>query len=622
MAKEINTSSLMAAAGIEAGTDERPTVIDVEHVSMVFNIANQQLNNLKEYAIALVRRELMFKEFIALDDVSLQVKKGDVFGILGTNGSGKSTLLKIIAGVLEPTRGTVSIHGTIAPLIELGAGFDFELTARENIYLNGALLGYPRKFIDEHFDDIVDFAEIGDFLDMPIKNYSSGMVARIAFAIATVIVPDILIVDEVLSVGDFMFQQKCEQKIQNLINEHDVTVLIVSHNNDQIERLCNKAIWIEKGHTRIVGSAEEVCGIYRALGGHTGSAESEASIIATLRSDVEPDEDALQVLAGDSRYSTSMALARTIAAPQDMSVVLAPGENEAAHLIAVSLAGALGGMTIIVRPDELSDATALLLAQWKPTRVVLVGMEGEFSPAVRDAVEHTVGAACDVASLSALDPASLARAACSYADAHEGRFGPVAFVAGEGYTFASATIAPYLARHGSRLLFATENEPSSAAIADELEGHGVEEVILLGDAAASDEIEEAVRSTGLSFAHLSGTAPAEAHDAAFRWLVDRHRATGEKLERLILTTLGGPTDSYSAAAHAARQHAIIMMIDHNDLDSLDRAISFIDDQNGALDQVFVIGNDACFNKTDRALIAKALARAKVQQAEALSDDRR
>ena len=195
------------------------TMIKVDHVSMIFNMASETLNNLKEYAIALARKELRFKEFRALDNVSLEVKKGDVYGILGSNGSGKSTLLKIVAGVLDPTKGICEINGNIAPLIELGAGFDMELTARENIYLNGALLGYSKQFIDEHFDEIVDFAEVKQFLDMPLKNYSSGMVARIAFAIATVIIPDILIVDEVLSVGDFMLQEKCEQRINSLYQE-------------------------------------------------------------------------------------------------------------------------------------------------------------------------------------------------------------------------------------------------------------------------------------------------------------------------------------------------------------------------------------------------------------------
>lgn len=247
--------------------DEKETIIEVRDVSMIFNMASQRLTNLKEYAIALAKRELMFREFRALNDVSFTVKKGDVYGILGTNGSGKSTMLKIIAGVLDPSLGTVKVRGNIAPLIELGAGFDYELTARENVYLNGALLGYSKKFINQHFDEIVEFAEVRDFLDIPLKNYSSGMVSRIAFAIATVIVPDILIVDEVLSVGDFLFQQKCERRIQELIREHNVTVLIVSHSTEQIARLCNKAIWIEKSYTRMIGPAENVCRMYADFAG-------------------------------------------------------------------------------------------------------------------------------------------------------------------------------------------------------------------------------------------------------------------------------------------------------------------------------------------------------------------
>ena len=239
MPENVNVTPL---AGPSADTkaqpaDGRPVMVSVDHVSMVFNMASEQLNSLKEYAIAIARRELMFKEFRALDDVSFEVRKGDVFGILGTNGSGKSTMLKIVAGVLEPTEGSCVINGNIAPLIELGAGFDFELTARENIYLNGALLGYSKSFIRQHFDEIVEFAEIDKFLDMPMKNYSSGMVARIAFAIATVIVPEILIVDEVLSVGDFMFQQKCERRIMTLIKEHDVTEGPHAHDRQRRGRL-------------------------------------------------------------------------------------------------------------------------------------------------------------------------------------------------------------------------------------------------------------------------------------------------------------------------------------------------------------------------------------------------
>ena len=247
-----------------AQTETPEYAIEVNDVSMIFNIANEQLNNLKEYFIKIMRHELFFKEFRALNHVSFKVKRGEVVGLVGTNGSGKSTMLKCIAGVLEPSEGSIVVNGNIAPLIELGAGFDPELTARENIYLNGSLLGYTRDFIDEHLQDIVDFAELEDFMDMPLKNYSSGMVARIAFAIATVTEPDVLIVDETLSVGDVFFQQKCEERIQRFIESGDVTVLFVSHSMEQVERICQRAIWIEKGQQRMDGPVEEVVRAYEA----------------------------------------------------------------------------------------------------------------------------------------------------------------------------------------------------------------------------------------------------------------------------------------------------------------------------------------------------------------------
>ncbi len=241
-------------------------IVVVNHVSMMFDIASEQLNSLKEYFLALIKGRLHFKAFMALNDIDFVVNRGDRCGIVGTNGSGKSTMLKIVAGVLEPTKGRVAIGGTIAPLIELGAGFDMELTARENIYLNGALLGYSKQFIDERFDDIVAFAEVRDFLDMPMKNYSSGMVARVAFSVATATIPDILVVDETLAVGDFLFQEKCEKRINELVDEHGTTLLFVSHSIDQVERVCEKAVWIEKGHMRMIGDVKEVCEAYRHLG--------------------------------------------------------------------------------------------------------------------------------------------------------------------------------------------------------------------------------------------------------------------------------------------------------------------------------------------------------------------
>ena len=247
-------------------SDDAETVINVDDVSMVFNIASEQFNSLKEYFIAIMRHELQFKAFRALDHINFQVKRGEAFGLVGTNGSGKSTMLKIIAGVLEASEGTCTVEGTIAPLIELGAGFDPELTAKENIYLNGALLGYRKEFIDDHFQDIVDFAELQNFMDMPLKNYSSGMVARIAFAIATITEPDILIVDETLSVGDFLFQQKCERRIKELVDSDNVTVLLVSHDIGLVERMCDRVCWIEKGRQRMLGPTDEVCAAYKAMG--------------------------------------------------------------------------------------------------------------------------------------------------------------------------------------------------------------------------------------------------------------------------------------------------------------------------------------------------------------------
>lgn len=237
--------------------------VEVNDVTMIFNMASESLTNLKEYFIKLIRHELFFKEFRALKDISFKVRCGEVVGLVGTNGSGKSTMLKIIAGVLEPSEGECIVRGNIAPLIELGAGFDPELTARENIYLNGSLLGYTKEFIDDNLEGIIEFAELRDFMDMPLKNFSSGMTARIAFAIATITEPDILIVDETLSVGDVFFQEKCERRIQRFIESGDVTVLFVSHSIEQVERICQRAIWIEKGDLRMDGPVDEVCEAYR-----------------------------------------------------------------------------------------------------------------------------------------------------------------------------------------------------------------------------------------------------------------------------------------------------------------------------------------------------------------------
>ena len=243
--------------------DENNVVIDVDHVTIRFNMATQKIDNLKEYFVKLMKRELMFQEFMALKDVSFQVRRGEAWGLIGTNGSGKSTMLKAISGIIKPYKGSITVSGSVAPLIELGAGFDANMTARENIFLNGCILGHTEKFMEAHFQEIVDFAEIHQFLDSPIKNYSSGMRARLGFAVATMVKPDILIVDEVLAVGDYKFRQKCEKRMNEML-ENGTTLLFVSHSLDEVRRLCDHAIWIDKGVARMTGEVNAVCDAYMA----------------------------------------------------------------------------------------------------------------------------------------------------------------------------------------------------------------------------------------------------------------------------------------------------------------------------------------------------------------------
>ena len=243
--------------------NEEDYAVCLENVSMHFNMSVEKLNSLKEYFIKFVKNQLFYHKFVALDSINFKIKKGDVYGIVGLNGSGKSTLLKLISGILKPTFGKVFVNGRISPLIELGAGFNMELTARENIYLNGAVLGYSKKFMHEKFEEIVEFSQMANFLDIPMKNYSSGMVARVAFAVATVVKPDILIVDEILSVGDFKFQERCNVRIKELM-EGNTTVILVSHQIEEVEKICNKVLWLEKGSVKMIGDVQEVCKSYKS----------------------------------------------------------------------------------------------------------------------------------------------------------------------------------------------------------------------------------------------------------------------------------------------------------------------------------------------------------------------
>jgi ABC-2 type transport system ATP-binding protein len=237
-------------------------MIKVEDVSMMFKMTNDRIRSFKEYVVALMKHKVKYQEFWALQHVSFEVQKGEVVGIIGRNGAGKSTLLKIISGILKPTSGCVTVGGNIVPMLELGSGFDFDLSGRENVFLNGAILGYSKDYLTQKFDEIVEFSELGQFIDVPIRNYSSGMLMRLAFSIATVVNPEILIVDEILAVGDESFQNKSKARMMELMGG-GTTVLFVSHNLAQIREMCNRVIWLEKGYIKEIGDTEQLCERYQ-----------------------------------------------------------------------------------------------------------------------------------------------------------------------------------------------------------------------------------------------------------------------------------------------------------------------------------------------------------------------
>lgn len=242
-------------------------IVQAENISMKFNLASSKTDNFKEYIIKKIKGKLDYTEFYALKNVSFSINKGEALGILGANGSGKSTLLKCISGIYQPTQGKITLGGTIAPLIELGAGFDPDLSAKENVFLNGAVMGYTKNFMNEKYNEIVEFSELQQFMDVPIKNFSSGMGARLGFSVATLVKPDILIVDEILGVGDAAFQEKCEKKMDELKN-NGTTMLFVSHSIGQVKDLCTKAIWLKKGEKIADGDAKNVCDEYEEWSKH------------------------------------------------------------------------------------------------------------------------------------------------------------------------------------------------------------------------------------------------------------------------------------------------------------------------------------------------------------------
>lgn len=606
MTEIVNTSPLSSSTAHDEASDTRPVMIDVDHVSMVFNMASEQLNSLKEYAVAFAKRELMFKEFKAIDDVSFKVHKGDVFGILGTNGSGKSTMLKIIAGVLEPSTGSCNVNGNIAPLIELGAGFDFELTARENIYLNGALLGYSRKFINQHFDEIVEFAEIEQFLDMPMKNYSSGMVARIAFAIATVIVPDILIVDEVLSVGDFMFQQKCEQRISSLIKEHDVTVLIVSHNNDQIERLCNKAIWIEKGHTRMMGTASEVCTAYRALGGHIGSAESEAVVYNTLINPIAFDDEITVSISGDDRYGTAVKLANLCHYPNSETVILSVSESPSICFSAAALAAAYEAPLLLIKPNHVPDSTMQELQRLNPSSIVVAGVEPQNEAIITAEIQRLL----DKANVSFAQSTVTQEAAINiFHAAGTKQWGDCAIVAWDGCFGDQMSLLPYSTREKAPVFYLDENDKINDETWGLLTSGHFRNLLLLGsEKTFPDEVIRSLNNSGICATRVCA-ADASAANAFINahFVIPSIEKSGKSINTLIVSSTWHPFDSFNIGRYAIEHDATMLLVDASNLNSMASAIQYLETLNGSIEHLVFIGDDNQFNRVDKRLLMKAAA---------------
>lgn len=595
MPENVNTSVLEIESEL-ADDSSKKTMIKVDHVSMIFNMASEQLNSIKEYAIAALKRELRFKEFRALDDVSFEVKQGDVFGILGTNGSGKSTILKIIAGVLEPSKGSCTVNGNIAPLIELGAGFDMELTARENIYLNGALLGYSKQFIEENLDDIVEFAEVEKFLDMPMKNYSSGMVARIAFAIATVIVPEILIVDEVLSVGDFMFQKKCEDRITKLIKEHGVTVLIVSHNNDQIERLCNKAVWIEKGHLRMAGTAKEVCQTYRVLGGHVGSKESEQIVFETLQDPKKPDMSGIESIEADTRYGIAAKLSSRCYPDGAKTVILASGEHEMVPLIANGLAGALDAPILLTQNESVPDITAQELTRLNPQTVyVLNGGTLDVDAITKEASSAAPSALVEV--LEGENACSLSWSIFQHGE-EKGLWGSDVALTYDGCLGDLVSLSPYFFSEKCPVLVKDAHDEIPSWM-KEVSLRSKNVLVVSGYKSFTEESLAFVGENGVAMTRFVGSDPYDANEKINIW-INSHKK--EESPLLLVVSIWNPQDALAVAPYAAKNNACIALEDPQNLDSVAHGIRYLKRFTG---KIGFVGDKSRFNDLDKELLAKA-----------------
>lgn len=603
MPENVNTSILHNLSE-ENTSDTRETIIKVEHVSMIFNMASEQLNSLKEYAIQIARRKLFFEKFTALDDISFEVKKGDVFGIIGTNGSGKSTLLKIIAGVLEPSKGSCHINGNIAPLIELGAGFDSELSARENIYLNGALLGYSKNFIKEHFDEIVDFAEIEEFLDMPLKNYSSGMVARIAFAIATVIVPEILVVDEVLSVGDFMFQKKCEDRINELIERYGVTVLIVSHSNDQIERLCNKAIWIEKGHTRMLDNASSVCRVYNGLGGRTGSAKSEQYIFNALHTAPVRKASEFSIIAGDNSCEISVNFAsRGWNNTNFNTAVIVSGTTHINAIIANALAGAYNAPIFVTKPDGLSDNVELILHKIKPSTIYFIDCSNH-AIASLDAIKNFSWRPSVIEFLNEESISDLSLDVYRYGRL-KNLWGDTIILLSFDDNPESLAAAP-LSYEALYPVLVMSDKTSFNTLKDVLHVEDKLNILVVGSSAANITA-DFFQSQDFSVKVIAGASTQQTClclcDMTLTYMKKKYKYA-EELCVASLSLAQWP-ELLSSGGYVSKRHGALLLEDTTDLDHIASCLDFVSENSSQVSQLTFIGKENALSHLDRELLFNA-----------------
>lgn len=606
---QINNDKL--AADSFDPNDSRETMIKVDDVTMIFNIASEQLNNLKEYAIAIAKHELMFKEFKALEHISFEVKKGDVFGVLGTNGSGKSTMMKIIAGVLDPSAGTCTVNGNIAPLIELGAGFDMDLTARENVYLNGALLGYPKKFIDENFDAIIDFAEIHDFLDMPLKNYSSGMVARIAFAIATVIVPEILLVDEVLSVGDFMFQKKCENRIKELINQ-GVTVLIVSHSNEQIARMCNKAVWIEKGHMRMAGNAQDVCRVYGSLGGRHGSKEAETRIFNELQELTSDAEPVRSYFANNPFELTAATAAQVDRQAASDAMVVASNATHINAALGAQFAGKLNAAMLQCDPTSVPIAEQHVLNLKQPSTIYFIDCGHSSAKALEWLQELPWGP--EIVDLSGSgDPATYAVDLLKYGAEHD-FFSDTAYLVDFEDNMEALALTPHLRASRSAFLTAWPNNPDFAESTLEgaipaMKSAGIKNVVVVGNLLPERLIEPFRADFNVTdLAREEPLIGKRAMRIAETALASASKGGSERIHVLIGATDPGQRLYLCSACNQTLDNGILLLTDTADMDSVVDSLDFLRGNADAIEDIAFIGSDNAFFSGDCRLLQNAIRR--------------